>query len=44
MPKRTLRLRGGWVWIPLSFVFLLVGTILGFQVALSVRGKVALAH
>jgi len=40
VPKRTLRLRGGWVWVPLSFVFLLLGTILGFQVALSVRSQV----
>jgi hypothetical protein len=41
VPARTLRLRGGWVWLPLSFVFLLVGTVLGFQVALSVRSKVS---
>jgi hypothetical protein len=41
VPSRTLRLRGGWVWLPLSFVFLLVGTVLGFQVALSVRSKVS---
>lgn len=40
VPSRTLKLRGGWVWLPLSFVFLLVGTVLGFQVALSVRSKV----
>jgi hypothetical protein len=40
VPKRTLRLRGGWVWVPLSFIFLLMGTVLGFQVALSVRSKV----
>ncbi len=40
VPKRTLRLRGGWLWIPLSFIFLLMGTVLGFQVALSVRSKV----
>lgn len=31
------RLRSGWVWIPLSFIFLLLGVVLGFQVALSVR-------
>lgn len=30
-------LRTGWVWIPLSFVFLLLGTVLGFHVALSLR-------
>jgi len=39
VPKRTLRLRGGWVWIPLSFIFLLLGTIIGFQVALSVTSS-----
>jgi hypothetical protein len=43
VPKRTLRLRGGWVWVPASFVFLLVGTIIGFQVALSVHTKVTQA-
>ena len=39
VPKRTLRLRGGWVWIPLSFIFLLLGTIIGFQIALSVTSR-----
>lgn len=34
------RLRSGWVWIPLSFIFLLLGVVLGFQVALSVRSHV----
>lgn len=33
------RLRGGWVWIPLSFIFLLLGVVLGFQIALSYRGQ-----
>jgi hypothetical protein len=28
------------VWIPLSFIFLLLGTVLGFQVALSVRSEI----
>lgn len=28
------RFRGKWVWIPLSFVFLLLGVIVGFQAAL----------
>ena len=37
---RSPKLRGGWVWIPLSFIFLLLGTVLGFQVALSVRSQV----
>lgn len=30
------RVHGGWVWIPLSFIFLLLGIVLGFQIALSV--------
>jgi len=34
------KLRSGWVWIPLSFIFLLLGVVLGFQVALSVRSQV----
>lgn len=33
------RKRSGWVWIPLSFIFLLLGVVLGFQVALSVGSK-----
>ena len=37
---RSVRLRGGWVMIPLSCMFLLVGTVLGFQVALSVRSQI----
>ena len=40
-PVRSLRLRGGWVWLPLSFIFLLLGTVLGFQVALSVNTRTA---
>jgi len=34
------KFRSGWVWIPLSFIFLLLGVVLGFQVALSVRSHV----
>lgn len=41
VPRRSVRLQGGWVWIPLSFIFLLLGTVLGFQVALSVRSEIA---
>jgi hypothetical protein len=37
------RLRSGWVWIPLSFIFLLLGVLLGFQTALSVNSKAASA-
>lgn len=33
------RSRTGWVWIPLSFIFLLLGVVLGFQVALSVGSR-----
>ncbi len=33
------RLRSGWVWIPLSFIFLLLGVLLGFQAALSIGSK-----
>ncbi|HMD50145.1 MAG TPA: hypothetical protein VKG79_13645, partial [Bryobacteraceae bacterium] len=29
--------RNGWVWVPLSFIFLLLGVLLGFQAALSMR-------
>lgn len=29
--------RGGWIWVPLSFIFLLLGVLLGFQAALSMR-------
>lgn len=32
--KRT---RSTWVWLPLSFIFLLLGVVLGFQIALSFR-------
>jgi hypothetical protein len=32
-------LRGGWVWIPLSFIFLLLGVLLGFQAALTMASK-----
>jgi hypothetical protein len=31
--------RSGWVWIPLSFIFMLLGVVLGFQIALSMRPK-----
>jgi hypothetical protein len=34
------RARSGWVWIPLSFVFLLLGVVLGFQAALTMGGRV----
>jgi hypothetical protein len=33
-PRSKSRFRSGWVWIPLSFVFLLLGVVLGFQIAL----------
>jgi len=31
----------GWVWIPLSFVFLLLGVVLGFQISMSLNKPVA---
>jgi hypothetical protein len=31
--------RTGWVWLPLSFVFLLLGVVLGFQAALTMGPK-----
>ena len=37
--KTGSKVRSGWVWIPLSFIFLLLGTLLGFQVALSLRNQ-----
>lgn len=36
-PKTGSKMKSGWVWIPLSFIFLLLGTMLGFQVALSLN-------
>jgi hypothetical protein len=33
------RFRGGWVWLPLSFIFLLLGVLLGFQAALSLNPR-----
>jgi hypothetical protein len=36
----TPRARSGWAWIPLSFVFLLLGVVLGFQAALTIGPKV----
>lgn len=33
------RAQGSWIWIPLSFIFLLLGVLLGFQVALSMRPR-----
>ena len=35
------RARSGWVWIPLSFVFLLLGVVLGFQAALTMGPRAA---
>lgn len=35
------RVRSGWVWIPLSFVFLLLGVVLGFQAAITIGPKAA---
>lgn len=37
----TSQVRSGWMWIPLSFVFLLLGVVLGFQAALTMGPKAA---
>jgi hypothetical protein len=39
VPKPEGFARKGWVWIPLSFIFLFLGVLLGFQAALSVQKK-----
>jgi hypothetical protein len=31
--------RGSWVWIPLSFIFLLLGAALGYQASVNMRGR-----
>ncbi len=31
------RRRSSWIWLPLSFIFLLVGIVIGFQTALNLR-------
>jgi hypothetical protein len=33
--------RSGWVWIPLSFIFLLMGVLLGFQAAITMGSRTA---
>lgn len=33
--------KSGWVWLPLSFIFLLLGVLLGFQAALTLRPQQA---
>lgn len=44
-PGETVRgnSKNGWFWIPLSFIFLLLGVILGVQVALSISSKLPTA-
>jgi hypothetical protein len=37
----TPRARSGWAWLPLSFIFLLLGVALGFQAALTMGPKAA---
>ncbi len=34
------KLKSGWVWIPLSFIFLLLGVVLGVQISLSVSTRI----
>jgi hypothetical protein len=36
-PRGPVRRQAGWTWIPLSFVFLLIGVVLGFQAAGTIR-------
>lgn len=38
-PKTGSKIKSGWVWIPLSFIFLILGTALGGYVGLSLRSK-----
>jgi hypothetical protein len=38
-PAKPKPARSGWVWIPLSFIFMLLGVILGFQIAISMRPR-----
>lgn len=38
-PAKAKPARSGWVWIPLSFIFMLLGVILGFQIAISMRPR-----
>jgi hypothetical protein len=40
---RNEKARSGWVWVPLSFIFLLLGVLLGFQAALTLRPQPAAA-
>ena len=39
LPPKGKGVRSGWVWIPLSFIFMLLGVILGFQIAISMRPR-----
>ena len=39
LPPKVKGARSGWVWIPLSFIFMLLGVILGFQIAISMRPR-----
>jgi hypothetical protein len=42
LPKT--RPRGSWVWLPVSFIFLLLGVVLGFQASLVLRPQAAAAN
>ncbi len=39
--ERPSKARRGWVWIPLSFIFLILGVLLGVQLTLTMRPRVA---
>ena len=38
-PVSAAKPRAGWFWIPLSFIFLLLGVVMGFQIALTYRAQ-----
>ncbi|MCU0246124.1 MAG: hypothetical protein MUC42_06105 [Bryobacter sp.] len=42
-PGAVARLKNSWVWLPLSFIFLFLGVILGFNFALSAKRPILLA-
>ena len=38
-PEVKSKARRGWIWVPLSFIFLLLGVVLGFQAALTMNHR-----
>jgi len=39
VPEVKSKARRGWIWVPLSFIFLLLGVVLGFQAALTMKPR-----